>query len=467
VTTGGAEANDTCTDALFDGVEIIQRSPKKIPELIQSVDVLSRRANPANVRSIRLTSAYLGMSVEGGEPPRDINSEAFKIRVNIWLLSCCAIVVFAPAIGFLADVDYGRRMLKQVESLRQKESTILENLRALPPEDFEARPLSAPSPPPSETGRQTPSQNTSQYKGPFCHPDEQQVGSVPIGTGIPYRQPVTAKATDLCRQADDIGLRISLLYIGLADWNCWNYRVFPVNWLWTTITGAKLDCGAPTEQQPDGIVKAWRSHETRVSASIAVMAGFALPMMLSFLGGCAYVLREHGMKLANWTLEPHDGKNPWLRVLLAALLGGLVGVIWTSDEPVALGGFNLSLAAIAFFVGFSVEAVFRLIQTLIEGVVSTIRAPGSTAGPASPITTSQVRRIAQESATGVSQPPSLLGVEPTIAKRREAATLRVLGSNLNQVGQLQLSLGESVITATSHLQLLPCRGQNYHPRKRC
>ena len=272
---------------------------------------------------------------------------------------------------------------------------------------------------------------------------------MPIDTGIPYRQPVSAKATDLCRQADDIGLRISLLYIGLADWNCWNYRVFPVNWLWTTITGAKLDCGAPTEQQPDGIVKAWRSHETRVSASIAVMAGFALPMMLSFLGGCAYVLREHGMKLANWTLEPHDGKNPWLRVLLAALLGGLVGVIWTSDEPVALGGFNLSLAAIAFFVGFSVEAVFRLIQTLIEGVVSTIRAPGSTAGPASPITTSQVRRIAQESATGVSQPPSLLGVEPTIAKRREAATLRVLGSNLNQVGQLQLSLGESVITATS------------------
>ena len=130
VTTGGAEANDTCTDALFDGVETIQRSPKKIPELIQSVDVLSRRANPANVRSIRLTSAYLGMSVEGGEPPRDINSEAFKIRVNIWLLSCCAIVVFALAIGFLADVDYGRRMLKQVESLRQKESTILESPRS-------------------------------------------------------------------------------------------------------------------------------------------------------------------------------------------------------------------------------------------------------------------------------------------------------------------------------------------------
>ena len=46
-------------------------------------------------------------------------------------------------------------------------------------------------------------------------------------------------------------------------------------------------------------------------------------------------------------------------------------MIWTSEEPVTLGGFTLSLAAIAFFVGLSVEGVFGLIQTLIDGVVST------------------------------------------------------------------------------------------------
>jgi hypothetical protein len=126
------------------------------------------------------------------------------------------------------------------------------------------------------------------------------------------------------------------------------------------------------------------------------MTGFVLPLMLGFLGGYAYALRQHDLKLAAWTLEPQDGVHTWARVLLAALLGGLVGVIWTSDAPVSLGGFTLSLAAVAFFVGFSVEAVFRLIQTLIEGVVSTIRSPEPATARSSSITATQVRRIARD-----------------------------------------------------------------------
>jgi hypothetical protein len=107
----------------------------------------------------------------------------------------------------------------------------------------------------------------------------------------------------------------------------------------------------------------------------AVVGGFVLPMMLGCLGGCAYALRRLDGKLTNWTLEPQDGKHALVRVGLAALLGGLVGVIWTTDQNVSLGGFTLSLAAVAFFIGFSVEGVFKLIETLIGSVTSSLQAP--------------------------------------------------------------------------------------------
>ena len=141
------------------------------------------------------------------------------------------------------------------------------------------------------------------------------------------------RSTYAC-QADDLKLRIHLVYLGFADWNCWNYRLFPVQL--AAIHPQSLDRGAPTGQrvpneefvkagQFQEELKAWQSHETRVGITIAVLAGICAADDAEFLGGCAYVLRRHDQKLATWTLEPQDGKHPvGARVLLAALLGGLV-----------------------------------------------------------------------------------------------------------------------------------------------
>jgi hypothetical protein len=78
------------------------------------------------------------------------------------------------------------------------------------------------------------------------------------------------------------------------------------------------------------------------------------------------VLRQLDRKVTDSTLQPHDGGHALTRVALAALLGGLSGVVWTSDSGVTLGGITLSLAAVAFFIGFSVEGVFKAIETLIK-----------------------------------------------------------------------------------------------------
>jgi hypothetical protein len=41
------------------------------------------------------------------------------------------------------------------------------------------------------------------------------------------------------------------------------------------------------------------------------------------------------------------------------ILGGLLGVIWTNGQQIQIDGVALSLAALAFFVGYSDEIVFE------------------------------------------------------------------------------------------------------------
>lgn len=119
----------------------------------------------------------------------------------------------------------------------------------------------------------------------------------------------------------------------------------------------------------------WQRTEVRAAASISVLTGFVLPLLLGCVGGCAYALRRLDQKLSDWTLEVRDGSHSLLRVLLATMLGGLLGVVWSGDQPVQLGGFALTLAAAAFFVGFALEVVFTVIEAMVDGVAGKLRAP--------------------------------------------------------------------------------------------
>jgi hypothetical protein len=118
----------------------------------------------------------------------------------------------------------------------------------------------------------------------------------------------------------------------------------------------------------------WERTEIRTAGAISVLTGFVLPLLLGCVGGCAYALRRLDQKLSDWTLEFHDGSHAMLRILLATMLGGLLGVLWTGNEQVQMGGFTLSLAAAAFFVGFSLEVVFTVIEAMVDGVAGKLRA---------------------------------------------------------------------------------------------
>ena len=143
-------------------------------------------------------------------------------------------------------------------------------------------------------------------------------------------------------------------------------------------TGSPMYCrsvgsAAPTNCRADLSQQRWDASELRASAVMAGFTGFVLPMLLGLLGAFTYVYRDLDRRVRTATLVSGDGLHGTLRILLGTILGGLLGVLWTNGQPVKLEGVTLSLTALAFFVGYSVEVVFRSLDTIIAKVANAIQ----------------------------------------------------------------------------------------------
>jgi|GEM_PF-2261669 len=410
---GQASAARSTYGILFEPAATLAEDTARIPALLACIDDLSLRAAPANVRSIRLTATYLGIAMEDGEPPAGIRREARHVKAYMFLVGTLAVALLLAGISLLAHMDTGRRLLQQLKDLRQIEAGVQKDMVTLSADEttpFAIRLRLAPG----AAGEPDRARvvwadvapgagDTSWHAAPMCARPlflaaganhdlvVEFLAAVPEGEGasfqpLRWREPATIKAAEICRRADDVKVRMALQYSGLADWNCRSHRIFGLFTLpydrvfrWAaglpplpppSSPGALTGCGAPEIRLPPEIgLDSWHSHETAVTITSAVVAGFLLPLLLGSLGGCAYAMRRIDQKLSTWTLEPQDGRHAVVRVGLAAVLGGLVGVVWTGGEPLAVGGMSLSLAAVAFFVGYAVEPVFKLIETVIIDAV--------------------------------------------------------------------------------------------------
>jgi hypothetical protein len=379
---GFAAATGPGFRVLTEDPALITTDSARLEALATCVDVLSRQVAPANVATIRLTSAYLRMASEGGEPPSEVVVRARKLRRMMQLIIAIAVLATFLSVVLLAHVDDGRRAVQQLREVRADLATTYRDLGALPNAAWVQRGGSGIAP--ELTG-------TAPAYAPFCE------GAAPGVWREPALTETGARAQALCSQRYEAALREALVYQRLAAWNCNTYALFTLGGL---LGGARADnpqdrCGVlpqPPARPPmsaDG--SDWPRTEIRTAATISVLTGFVLPLLLGCVGGCAYALRRLDQKLSEWTLEVRDGSQLLLRVLLATMLGGLLGVVWSSDQPVQLGGFTLSLAAAAFFVGFALEVVFSVIEAMVEGVAGKLRsvpppppAPGPVAAVRSP-----------------------------------------------------------------------------------
>ena len=362
-------------ETLYVDSATLARSPAQLDRLARCLDALTREAAPATAASVRLTRAYLRRDKQNSDQPDDdVVPEEVKLRASRlrWVLKGLAfatmfVVLFTLAL--LAHVDDGRRSLVQLQAVRAELRATYDELVRLPDTAWVGQKAPEGALPPR-----------------FAH----VCGTGSDGGRIPAATPEGARANGLCNSAYEGGLRLDLVLLRIEGWNCrtrtpwaWPAGRCPPQW---PIYQPKAETPGTTAAAPStpGVVKPqpappssptptdWSRTEMRIEATIATLSGFFLPLLTGFIGGVAYVLRRLDHKLSQSTLEPRDGWHAVLRVLLAMTLGGLIGVVWSGDT-VSLGGVNLTLAAAAFFVGFALEAVFTLIEAMVESVAGRLR----------------------------------------------------------------------------------------------
>lgn len=354
----------------------VARGAEDRGRLVRFVDDLSRRAAPANLNTIELTCAYLRTDANIMRDEKVV-SRARGLRLIFGLIFIFAAVVTVAAIAVLAHVDSGRRSAQLLEGTRKEISTIFADMGKTPPAAWIKLRYSDDHAKPSSS---VPGEYELPYM-PFCDADP--------GSKQPYRAPNYSKdglqAQIICSQYNEAQLRQKLVFRRIREWNCETDFVLlrggckaPASTKGDAAFGGNnaetpLAFEAAPVNGDDGMIEAWRGTELRTYAVISNLTGFLLPTLLGCIGGCAYVLRRLDRKLASFTLDDNDGMHAILRVLLATMLGGLLGVVWSADRNIEIGGYTLTLAAVAFFVGFALEVVFSTIESLVEGVASKVR----------------------------------------------------------------------------------------------
>ena len=320
--------------------EAIARDGRLLGQLYESLEILTDLAAPANVKSIRLTRAFVGDEDE--DLPGDTRSQAQWLFRWVRGSAVFGILIFLATILLLVHVDRGRRAVQQLEQIRTEHQAVANSLgvaRAASSAAGSAADYDCPQPtaPPAAHRPSTPAEQAGQ-------------GHL------------------LCAQMSDALGRMRIIRQELRNWNVISSRlayVSPITWL----APQELDRTTGLSEEE------WESTELRSLIILAALTGFVMPILLGLLGAWVYVFRNINRQIQTSTLEAWESIHGSLRMVLGATLGGLLGVIWTNDQPVRLEGMSLPLGALAFFVGFSVEIVFRLVDTLVRTVADKISKP--------------------------------------------------------------------------------------------
>lgn len=113
--------------------------------------------------------------------------------------------------------------------------------------------------------------------------------------------------------------------------------------------------------------------EQLATPAMTVLGNYVMPILFGLLGSIAYVLRRHYDRLAKHLLSPSDLRSNSIRLTLGMVIGGSIGLIFSSSSAAQATGMlgaaaTLSTAGIAFLAGYGVEAVFKFLDTVITQV---------------------------------------------------------------------------------------------------
>ncbi len=99
---------------------------------------------------------------------------------------------------------------------------------------------------------------------------------------------------------------------------------------------------------------------------ITILNQYLLPLLYGLLGGFAFVLRSLAEESKNMTYTPTSKIKYGLRIQLGALAGLVIGFLWGDFQGKSFGVVeSLSPLAVAFLAGYSVDFIFRMLDSLI------------------------------------------------------------------------------------------------------
>jgi hypothetical protein len=107
---------------------------------------------------------------------------------------------------------------------------------------------------------------------------------------------------------------------------------------------------------------------------IGVGGNYLLPVLYGWLGALGSVLRRLNRQLADYLLTPRDLRASRIRIVLGVVTGACIGLFVNNSTGAAtlsgLGGAAVTLSAsgVAFLAGYGVEAVFKMLDGLIDHI---------------------------------------------------------------------------------------------------
>jgi hypothetical protein len=383
----------------------IAASPERCAELFFLLDGLSRISYPASPDSIRLTSAYLEHPLEvtstgevtGLARPAKLEAEALRdsLRYNRWIM----IGVFVLAIGLSIYTLFGQVLIGERDriftQIRQETHGFYTQARlGMRAETFRIADL-------NNIFLVNPEEMRS-WITQICPNIRMKLPSpLPLADRLP---PADATVEEIriypnadfmrsCdefeyleaqrRQADRAVSDWVKLALGGPEWALGGLRSLlngggkangsdaagSAPDATATSNGAATPANTPAQRNYS--FKPW--GETVVTA----MGSYILPILFGVIGAWAAGERELRRKLERFEVTRTDRHTYRRGLLLGGVVGGVVGLFFSTDT---LQNLSLTYSAIALLGGFAGDRVFRFMDDLINRVFSINRPqPGATA----------------------------------------------------------------------------------------
>lgn len=316
--------------------------PTDAAKLFAAVDYLSGLVEPASAETIALTAAFADPLLELPEPFRRLGACGRRLRRSFFRLRVAAVVTLFLAMTLIIHVVWGQSVAETLKGLRQEQEAIWTQMALVAPAE--------------QGGNWVPLCARRTSDGKF---------------------PVSERQARLCGTLDDIGLRTTLAYGQLRIWNGITDRLLavlsPLRWMGRDI-GPGFEGDSPRPGQ-------WASTEQRTAVMLTELTVYVVPVLVGLLGAFAYVFRRINLKVERFTLEARDRMQAGLRIFLGTLLGGLVGLFFQPDG-IELAGVRLSIAALAFLVGYSVQVAFEAMDLLVAFAVRVLQTRTTASGEA-------------------------------------------------------------------------------------